>query len=191
MPRNLYEIVRSWNRLWWAQNLSIVVGIQQRRAVSGDSNSSGHNNIETLLPAWTSQLCCHSEHRIHVGPTLYTVLFYSVPSSPTPHTIIQHRYTKPIIMRDYDWSDILYFRTCENLELFSKSDGSADFFHRIKLHQPLHRKYTIPKIRNKYSQKNNCGASVPIFAFMCLWAIYMYKFPRSAYSAAGKYADVS
>ncbi len=38
----------------------------------------------------------------------------------------------------------------------------------------MHGKDTVPKIRNKYSQKWNCAALFPIPTFTYLWAIYIF-----------------
>ncbi len=40
--------------------------------------------------------------------------------------------------------------------------------------QEVHCKDKMLKIWNKYSQKRNIGASVPITTFMCLWALYIF-----------------
>ncbi len=52
-----------------------------------------------------------------------------------------------------------------------------------------HCKDTIPKIRDKSSQKRSCAASVYQFPPSCVCERFILIFPRdwSAYSAAGKY----
>ena len=56
--------------------------------------------------------------------------------------------------------------------------------------RPLHCKEPIPKIWNKYSQKRNYAVTVPIFTFMCLWAINILP-PSICLFCCRKYVDWS
>ncbi len=56
---------------------------------------------------------------------------------------------------------------------------------------------TIPKIGNKHSQKRNCATTVPMFTFICLWAIYIFSWSiclfycRKYVDWSGEYANCS
>ncbi len=50
----------------------------------------------------------------------------------------------------------------------------------------MHCKDAMPKIRNIYSQKRNCAATVLIPIHSCFCVRFIYSHDRPAYSAAGK-----
>jgi hypothetical protein len=65
------------------------------------------------------------------------------------------------------------------------------YFASIVCHQLWlpHCKDTIPKIRNKYSQKKNCAWPQSQISHSCICGRFIYSQDRSAYSATGKFMD--
>ncbi len=90
------------------------------------------------------------------------------------------------------WKNTIFFRTYLRYSEKLKKEGLLSqcfeiFRHNLK---GLHCKEPIPKIRNKYLQKRNCAAPVPIFPFMRLWAIHIFPRPILLFCCR-KYVDRS
>jgi hypothetical protein len=93
------------------------------------------------------------------------------------------RYSSSLQLSDLIWDNS---STYKNLRQLSSKKTKFSLFRSAC--GIFHCKETIPKIRNKYSQKRYCAATVQ-FPHSCVCERFIYSHNRSAYSSAGKYVD--
>jgi hypothetical protein len=82
------------------------------------------------------------------------------------------------ILMDYLW---MHWAIADTMNVYRVSELHSRLVNSYLVYSTL--KDTIPKIRNKYSQKKNFYA--------CVCEQFIYSQERSAYSAAGKFVDRS